>query len=119
MASVAEFQVRFPEYDSEDAARIQIFLDDAALLMKSSERWLSFYDVAHLYYTAHFFAVSLHTESGDSGIMAPARKQEVDDVVIQSAIGDIEPTFDELNSTAYGKRFLFYRNLCFMGIRGV
>jgi hypothetical protein len=119
MATVVDFKIRFPEYDSEPDARIQLFLDDTALIMKSSARWLSFYEPAHLYYTAHFLATALHTESGDSGIMAPSKQQEVDDVVIVSAIGDIEPTFDELNSTAYGKRFLFYRNMCFMGIRGV
>lgn len=119
MASVADFVKRFPEFCDVDDDRIQMFLDDVALVMGSSPRWLSFYDVAQLYYAAHFLVVSEHTESGDSGVLAPTKKQEVDDVVIENAIGDINPTFDELSSTAYGKRVLFYRKMCFTGIRGV
>lgn len=119
MASVADFQTRFEEFCEVDDDKVQMFLDDVALIMGSPARWLSFYDVAHQYYTAHFLTVSLHTESGDSGILAPVKKQEVDDVVIEQAIGDIEPTFDELNSTSYGKRVLFYRKICFTGMYGV
>lgn len=119
MASVADFQTRFKEFCEVDDDQVQLFLDDAALLMGTPARWLKFYDVAQAYYAAHFLAVSEHTESGDSGILAPIKKQEVDDVVIESAIGDIEPSFDELNSTAYGKRYMFYRKICFTGVYGV
>ena len=119
MASVADFQLRFPEFCDIDDDRVQMFLDDVALIMGTPSRWLSFYDVAQQYYAAHFLSVATHTESGDNGILAPVKKQEVDDVVIESAIGDIEPTFDELYSTAYGKRIIFYRKLCFTGPRGV
>ena len=119
MATVAQFQTRFPEFSEVDDERVQLFLDDIALLISSPAKWLDFYDVVHQYYAAHFLTVSEHTESGDSGNLAPIKKQEVDDVVIESAIGDIEPTFDELNSTAYGKRVLFYRKICFTGMYGV
>ncbi len=119
MASVADFQLRFPEFCDIDDDRVQLFLDDVALIMGTPSRWLSFYHTAQQYYAAHFLSVANHTESGDNGILAPVKKQEVDDVVIESAIGDIEPTFDELNSTAYGKRVVFYRKLCFAGPRGV
>lgn len=119
MASVADFQNRFEEFCDVDDVKVQMFLDDVALIMGSPARWLKFYEVAQLYYAAHFLATSESTESGDSGPMAPVRKQEVDDVVIESAIGNVEPSFDELLSTAYGKRVLFYRKLCFTGPRGV
>tara|TARA_R110000851_G_scaffold308123_1_gene466911 strand:+ start:629 stop:991 length:363 start_codon:yes stop_codon:yes gene_type:complete len=118
-ASVADFQLRFPEFATTADPVIQLYLDDVALIISSESKWLGFYNTVHQYYAAHFLAVAEHTESGDSGIMAPAKKQEVDDVVIESAIGDIEPTFDELNSTAYGKRVLFYRKICFTGMYGV
>ena len=118
-ASVADFQLRFKEFCDVDDDVVQLYLDDVALIMSSKAKWLRFYDTAQVYYAAHFLTVSEHTESGDSGIMAPAKKQEVDDVVIESAIGDIEPTFDELHSTSYGKRVIFYRKLCFTGVYGV
>ena len=118
-ATVADFQNRFPEICIVDDVRVQMFLDDAALVMSSEAKWLGYYDTAHQYYAAHFLAISEHTESGDSAAFAPVKKQEVDDVVIESAVGNIEPTFEELNSTAYGKRVLFYRKLCFTGPVGV
>ncbi len=119
MASVADFQLRFPEFCSVDDDRVQLFLDDVALIMSSEAKWRGFYDVAQQYYAAHFLAASEHTESGDIGILAPVKKQEVDDVMIESAIGNIEPSFDELNSTAYGKRVISYRKMCFSGMYGV
>ena len=102
MATVAQFQTRFPEFCQVDDDRVQLFLDDAAQLMNDPAKWLSFYDTAHAYYAAHLLAVAEHTESGDSGIMAPAKKQEVDDVVIHNAIGELNPTLENLYSTSYG-----------------
>ncbi len=119
MASVADFQTRFPEFCEVDDDRVQMFLDDVALIIGTPARWLGYYEVVHQYYTAHFLAVAEHTESGDSGVLAPVKQQEVDDVVVVNAVGDIEPTFDELSSTAYGKRVQFYRKICFTGMYGV
>ncbi len=119
MASVIDFQKRFPEFNDEDNDRIKMFLDDAALVMGSASRWLVFYDVAHLYHAAHLLVVALTTESGDSGILAPVNHQEVDDVVIKNAIGNVSPTFDDMYSTSYGKRYVGYRRKCFVGMIGV
>lgn len=119
MASVADFQTRFPEFSAVVSDRIQMFLDDAALLMNSPNKWLSFYDVAQLYYAAHFLTAAEATESGDSGVLAPIKEQEVDDVVIKSAISDIKPTAEDLHSTSYGKRYISYRRIITVGMYGV
>tara|TARA_R110000796_G_scaffold14055_10_gene46152 strand:- start:4124 stop:4483 length:360 start_codon:yes stop_codon:yes gene_type:complete len=119
MASVTDFKLRFPEFDSVIDGRVQIFLDDAALNMKDPQKWLEFYDVAHQYYAAHFLVVGQTTETGDSGILAPVKHQEVDDVVIKNAVGDIKPTADDLYSTSYGKRYVSYRRKCMPLILGV
>jgi hypothetical protein len=119
MASVSDFQTRFPEFCDQSDSRIQLFLNDTALLMASETKWLGFYDVAQQYYTAHFLVVADTTESGDTNILAPVKHQEVDDVTIKSAIGDVSPTFDELNSTSYGKRYISYRKIVFTGMYGV
>jgi hypothetical protein len=119
MASVADFQERFPEFCGVDDDRVQMFLDDTALLMNSPDKWVGFYEVAHMYHTAHFIVVSESTESGDSGILAPVKHQEVDDVVIKNAIGDVDVGFDDLYSTSYGKRYISYRRIAFAGVYGV
>lgn len=119
MASVGDFQTRFPEFCNLEDSRVQLFLDDAALLMSSKDKWLDLYDVAHVYYAAHFLIVASYTERGDAGILAPVSHKEVDDVVIKKAIGDINPTQDDLYSTSYGKRYISYRRICFTGIYGV
>ena len=119
MTSVVEFQDRFPEFCEIDNGRVQLFLNDATLLMGSESRWLGFYDVAQAYYTAHLIVVAQATEAGDSGILAPVKHQEVDDVVIKNAISDVSPTLDDLYSTSYGKRYVSYRRKVFSGIYGV
>ncbi len=119
MASVEEFKDRLTEFKDIENIRIQLFLDDAALIMSSTPKWLEFYDVAHVYHAAHLLVVSIHSESGDSGTLAPIKHQEVDDVVIKNAIGDVDPTFDDMFSTSYGKRYISYRRRCFQGIVGV
>lgn len=119
MSSVEDFKKRFPEFAENEDERIQMFLDDAALIMSSEPKWLGFYSIARLYYAAHFMVVSEHTESGDSSALSPVKKQEVDDVLIESAISDVEPSYDELVSTSYGKRVMFYRKICFTGMYGI
>jgi hypothetical protein len=119
MSSVSDFQTRFPEFNSIGDDRIQLFLDDAALNMKSPEKWLGFYDVAQQYYAAHFLVVADITEGGDTSTLAPVKHQEVDDVVIKNAISDIKPTLDDLYSTSYGKRYVSYRRKCMPLILGV
>lgn len=119
MASVADFKVRFPEFDSLVDARVQLFLDDAALLMSDTAKWLDFYDVAHSYYAAHFLIAAQFTLMGDAGVLAPISHKEVDDVVIKKAIGNVNPSAGDILSTAYGVRYSSYRKLCLRGPRGV
>lgn len=119
MASVADFQTRFPEFCEIDDDRVQLFLDDAALLMADPVRWLSYYDVAQQYFAAHLLVSAEATSWGDSGIIAPTTKQQVDEVLVESAISNVHPSFDELLSTAYGKRYYGYRRMVFLGPYGV
>jgi len=119
MADLVTFKLRFPEFEDVIDARIQLFLDDAALMMSSPIRWLDFYDVAQCYHAAHLLYVALYTESGDGGVLAPVKKQEVDDVVVEQAVGSVKPTALDWFSTAYGKQYYQYMRLVFAGPRGV
>lgn len=112
--SVAKFNSRFPEFCNELDSRIQMFLDDAALFIGDEAYWNNhgnFYEPALLYYAAHLLAIGQNTEAGDSGIMAPIKKQEVDDVMIEQAVSAVSTTADDLYSTSYGKRYVNYRRL--------
>jgi hypothetical protein len=119
MTSVADFQTRFPEFAMVNVDRIQLFLDDAALIMSSKPKWLEFYDVALQYHAAHLLVCAEATESGDSTALAPVKKKEVDDVIIEKAITSVSPTYDDVFSTAYGKRYASYRRMITVGMRGV
>ena len=119
-ASYANFIVRFPEFATVTEPRIQLFLDDAALLMGAAEsRWLTYYEVAQEYLAAHFLIAAQRTESGDSNVLAPISKKEVEDVVIHRAVGEIAATAEDVYSTSYGKRYAQYRRICFSGMWGV
>ena len=119
MASVDEFQTRFPEFCDEDDDRVAMFLDDAALFMSSAPKWLDFYDVAHVYFAAHLLAVGNNSLTGDSSAMAPVSHQEVDDVIIKQAVSEVHPNVDELLTTVYGKRYWQYRRIITLGPVGV
>jgi hypothetical protein len=119
MTSVADFQTRFPEFTMVNVERIQLFLDDAALIMSSKPKWLEFYDIALQYYAAHFLVCAEATESGDTTALAPVKKKEVDDVIIERALTSVSPSHDDVYSTAYGKRYASYRRIVTVGMRGV
>jgi hypothetical protein len=119
MTSVAEFQIRFPEFAMTDVARIQLFLDDAALIMSSKPKWVEFYNIALSYFAAHLLVCAEATESGDITALAPISKKEVDDVLIEKAITAVSPTQDDVYSTSYGKRYASYRRIITVGMRGV
>lgn len=119
MAGVADLQLRFPEFCMVDDDRAQMFLDDAALIMSSKPKWLEFYDVAQLYFAAHLIICAEATESGDISALAPIRKKEVDDVIIEKAISDVSPNQDDVLSTSYGKRYASYRRMITAGMYGV
>lgn len=119
MTDVASFHLRFPEFCEVADGRVQLFLDDAALLMADPAKWLTFYDVAQAYFTAHLLAVANMQESGDSNVLAPISSQEVDDVMIAQAVTATHPNTDELLSTSYGKRYWQYRRIITVGPIGV
>ena len=119
MILVQDIHDRFPEFAEVPDERIQVFIEDAALLMESPERWLDFYDVAQAYMVAHLLYKGISLESGDANAMYPVERQEVDDVSVEYAVKKLDPKAEDLYSTSYGKTFIMYRRICFTGIYGV
>jgi hypothetical protein len=119
MSNPANFKTRFPEFANVADARVQLFLDDAALLMNNPAKWLSFYEVAHEYHAAHLLTIGNQTATGDSGSVYPISKQEVDDVLIEQAVNSVDADANSLHSTAYGQRYASYLQIVVPRMIGV
>jgi len=99
------FKARFPEFNSIDDARIDIFIEDS-LLVLTEATWGSLYSIATCYLTAHYLALGEQSSNGDSGTTGPVASQAVDGTSI--SFNSFSPTSEFssfYNSTQYGQRF--------------
>ena len=105
----AEFKVRYPEFDSVDDARVQLFLDDATLEM-SVDVWGDLYDRGQGALAAHYLAIGIQSEAGGGGGSTAE--------VTSKKIGDVSYTYSTSSSsggtdykggfdtTVYGRDYL-------------
>ncbi len=99
------FKARFPEFDSIDASRIEIFIDESLLVLNEAT-WGTLYSLAVCYLTAHYLALGEASSGGDSGTTGPVASQAVDGTSI--SFNSFSPTSEFssfYNSTQYGQRF--------------
>lgn len=105
----ASFKIRFPEFGSVLDARIQLFLDDAGVLLNEAF-WGAKYDLGTSYLTAHYLTIGTSTENGASGSIAPVSSRGVDGTSVsyaQVTSGNVADSF--YASTVYGQRYLALR----------
>lgn len=119
MATIDQFQTRFPEFCEEKDSRVQMFLDDAAQYMGDVGRWQTSYDRAHQYHAAHLLYVASSTLDGDGGSIAPTKKQEVDGVMFEAAVSNIDIMAEDYYASSYGKQYVMIRMRYFSGPVGV
>ena len=122
MITTASLRLRYPEFADTTMfpdARIQLFIDDAVIYMSDENRWLDFYELAQSALVGHFLAVALASESGDSSSMFPISKQDVDDVIIESAVSAAKPNSSNLSTTTYGQVYQNFLRMTFTGMYGV
>lgn len=114
MITPADFELRFPEFIETDENRIQLFIDDATLILNESF-WGLKYDMGLSYYSAHLLKIALRTEPGLSSSannVGPISSKSVDGVSVSYAISSSSSTDtadDFLKSTVYGQRYLSLR----------
>lgn len=117
MITIGDLRLRYPEFSDEDLYpdnRIQLFIDDAVLIMKDNNgRWLDYYNLAQSALVAHLLELASNTEGGGDGGLFPISKQAVDDVLIESAINPVDVTESLLFSTTYGRVYYKYLRKCF------
>ena len=122
MILVADFRTRFPEFADIALftdARIQLMIDEAVILMADEVRWLDWYELAQNYLVAHLLTLANATESGDGEARFPLKKQDVDDVLIESAVNKVAADISPLFTTTYGQSYYRYLRMTFTGIYGV
>lgn len=122
--SLQKFRARYPEFKNRDEypeERVCLFMEDATIIMDNKDRWLCWYEQAHAALTAHLLSLSDASATGDSDGLFPAKRQEVDDVIVESAIGNIDPTKSAsyFMTTIYGQQYYKYVRWTFTGIYGV
>lgn len=122
MISVTDFRTRYPEFSDVvlyTDLRIQMFIDEAVIWMAEKDKWLDWYLLAQFPLVAHLLVSASASESGDSNALFPVNFQEVDDVIIKTAVGNANPTSDNFHSTIYGQAYYRYLRMTFTGVYGV
>lgn len=114
MVTTATFRTRFPEFsdltDYPDA-RIQLFLDDAGLIVLES-KFNTLTDIATSYLAAHYLAVGDNTAAGDTSSGGSITARAVGSVSESFGSAPINNLADQLlSSTSYGLQYLRYRKL--------
>lgn len=100
-----EFKARFPEFSAVDDPRIQIFIDDALLVIKEPI-WNSLYSLGVCYLAAHYLSLSEKSSAGNGGSVGNVASKGVDGVTISYNTANLT-TIDQSYyfSTQYGQRF--------------
>jgi hypothetical protein len=108
MVTPADIKLRFPEFNSVDDAKIQLFIDDATATTNSK---CPNYDLMVSYLTAHLLTLATKTDSDDSSTTKPVVSESVGDVSVSYG-GTAGKANDSFYSTAYGQRYLDLRKNC-------
>lgn len=99
------FKARFTEFNSIDDNRIQIFIDDALLVLNETT-WGKVYSMAVCYLAAHYLTLSEGSASGDDGSVAGIASQGVDGTSISfNSFSPSSASQSYYLSTQYGQRF--------------
>lgn len=104
----ADFKLRYPEFDPVDDARVQIFLDDAALEMCESA-WGDLYDRGQAALAAHMLAIANQTEASGGtggGASGPVASRSIGDVSVSFGLSSSSSKSEDwYTSTPYGSDY--------------
>ena len=119
MLTYQEFLLRFPELGEVEETLFNFFLEDAKVEMGTiEERWVNFYNMAQAYLIAHYFTLASRRTSGKGTAAYPIKSKEVDDVVVEYAVQDVNPSkLDLFTTTVYGQEYIRWRRMAFAGPR--
>lgn len=100
------FKIRFPEFIGQTDERIQIFIDDAIIVINENF-WGEKYNLGLNYLTAHYLVSAIKSEAGSSGSIGGISGKSVDGVSVSYAKVQIKDSAEDfVASTIYGQRYL-------------
>lgn len=104
------FSLRYPEFSCVTDERIQLFIDDAVIVL-NEDYWGNKYDLGLSYLTAHYLTIALRMEDGNTEDAASTiSAKAVDGTSITYAVPVINDGSDAFyNSTPYGMQYLALR----------
>ncbi len=107
--TTALFKIRFPEFVSQDNARVQLFIDDAVIMLNETA-WGDKYDLGLYYLSAHYLKKALRSEAISGNAPTPSGaivSRSVDGASVSYADNKAESAFEaQYSSTIYGQRYL-------------
>lgn len=115
MITPTSFVIRFPEFTAISTARIQMFIDDAVVVLNEAF-WGVKYDLGLSYLTAHELALAEKAAAaaiGSGAVSGPITSKSVDGVSVTYAApspisGGIQGD-SYLSLTGYGQKYLALR----------
>lgn len=106
MVTTSTFKIRFPEFESQDNARVQLFLDDAATQVSKTKFGTS-YDLAIFYLIAHYLSLSEKSANGSSGNVGAVASKSVEGVSVSYNQATANTQCESYYiTTSYGQRYL-------------
>ena len=113
----ADIKTRFPEFDSVNDSRIQIFIDDAELELDEG-RWGDLYDKGLSYLTAHLLYMGEQSAGGSGAGLGPLSTKSIGDVSVSfGSYLAADNDANSFNSTSYGQEY--YRLMIMVGMGAV
>ena len=102
----SDFKARFAEFAATADATVQIFIDEAALVMDTN-RWGNWYNLGVGYYVAHHLVVQAKQAAGDTGVMLPVRSMRSGNASLAyDAIKEGSFSDNFFQGTNYGQQYL-------------
>ncbi len=109
MITPALFKIRFPEFDSVVDVRIQLFIEDAVLILNEAY-WGVKYDLGLSYLTAHSLKLGVDSSIGNDEAATMLSGKSVDGTSVTFAAPTINDQSDAYYaSSSYGQRYVQLR----------
>lgn len=108
VVTVDSFRIRFPQFESQSDARIELMISDAAKQVGESY-WGDLYNQGVSYLAAHLLATEMQAFGGSGSINGGAHalaSRRVGDVSVSFAVSNQDHQSSFYNSTIYGQKYL-------------
>ena len=100
-----EFRARFPEFANTSDTTIDIYIQDAEIMVIES-RWGQLFKMGVAYLSAHYLSLALKSANGKSGAVNQVASKSVEGVSVSYTTSQGTITEDYYQSTIYGQRYL-------------